>query len=79
MLGPRPTLTLFTPAPVPPETQRRLRLLIQARCGPCVVLLKFADDPWATCTTYTLKGPWRLSNADVHQHLVAVFEELVTP
>lgn len=79
MLGPRPTLTLSTPAPVPPATQRRLRLLIQARCGPCVVVLKLADDPWATTTTYTLKGPWRLSSADVHWHLVDVFAELVTP
>lgn len=79
MLAPRPTLTLSTPAPVPPETQRRLRSLVQARCGPCVVVLRLADDPWATATTYTLSGPWRLSSADVHERLVTIFDALVSP
>ncbi|MCP2013415.1 hypothetical protein L1280_000543 [Deinococcus sp. HSC-46F16] len=79
MLGPRPTLTFYTAAPVTRGTQRRLRLLIQARCGPCVVVLRPADDPWATATTYSLSGPWQLSRADVHQRLVSVFDSLVSP
>lgn len=79
MLAPRPTITLYTLTPVAPETRKRLRLLVQARCGPCVLMLRRTDDPWATATVYSLTGPWRLSETEVHRHLVSIFDLLVSP
>lgn len=78
-MNPRPTVTFHTPSPASPDVQRRLRALLQGRCGPCVVVVMRTEDRWARHTTYDLSGPWPIPAAEVHRHLVAVFGLLVTP
>ncbi|GMA15892.1 hypothetical protein E5F05_06905 [Deinococcus metallilatus] len=75
----RPTVTLHAPSPASTGVQRRLRALLHARCGPCVVVVVRAEDQWARHTTYDLSGPWPISAAEVHRHLVAAFSLLVGP
>lgn len=74
----RPTLTLYVPTPITPDTARRLDQLIQERCGPCTLVISHSTDEPGHPTTYALTGSWHLSATDVHQHLVDVFDQLVT-